>query len=152
MSLLNKIDRIPIELVMIIKEYISREIIIITNKNDYENEYMNLRLTCNGMPFRSISYKRKFTFQTYIKKIITNNLNYIFEILIKHKYNHWINIKKYRYGGYKYGTYIQYLEQLCIKMESNICRNVIYDFEKKNGIVRKKRDKKIRRILNTWSN
>ena len=94
MSLLNKIDRIPIELVMIIKEYIPREIIIITNKNDYENEYMNLRLTCNGMPFRSISYKRKFTFQTYIKKIITNNLNYIFEILIKHKYNHWINIKK----------------------------------------------------------
>ena len=35
-SLLNKIDRTPIEIVMIIKEYIPREIIIITNKKDYE--------------------------------------------------------------------------------------------------------------------
>ena len=153
-SLLNKIDRTPIEIVMIIKKYIPREIIIITNKKDYENEYMNLRLTCNGegIPFRSISYKKNFTFQTYIKKIIANNMNYIFEMLIKHKYNHWINIKKYRYRGYKYSNYIQYLEQLCIQMESTLCKNVICDFEKNKGIIRKKRDKKIRRINNTWSN
>ena len=83
-SLLNKIYKIPIELVIMIKEYIPREIIIITNKKDYENEYMNLRLTCNGegIPFRSISYKKKFTFQTYIKKIIANNMNYIFYIYV----------------------------------------------------------------------
>lgn len=152
--LLNKIYKIPIELVIMIKEYIPREIIIITNKKDYENEYMKARLACNRevIPFKSISYKRKFTFQTYITKIITNNMNYIFEMLIKHKYDHWINIKKYRYRGYKYSNYIQYLEQLCIKMESTNCRNVICDFERKKGIVRKKRDKKIRRINNTWSN
>ena len=57
-------------------------------------------------------------FKIFIKKIIANNMNYIFEMLIKHKYNHWINIKKYRYRGYKYSNYIQYLEQLCIQMES----------------------------------
>ena len=152
MDLLNKINKIPLEVAMIIKTYIPREIIIITNKKDYENEYMTLRLEWNdALPYK-ISYKRHYTLESYIQKIIKNNLNYIFEMVIKYKYKHWINIKKYRYNGYKYGNYIQFLEQLCIILESTKCKEVIKNFEKKNGIVRKKKHKKIRRITNTWTN
>jgi hypothetical protein len=154
MDLLNKINKIPLEVAMIIKKYIPREIIIITNKKDYENEYMTLRLEYNkyALPYKSISYKRHYTLESYIRKIIKNNLNYIFEMVIKYKYTHWINIKKYRYKGYKYSNYIQFLEQLCIILESTKCREVIKNFEKKNRIVRKKKHKKIRRINNTWTN
>tara|TARA_X000000368_G_C22553982_1_gene503413 strand:- start:28 stop:486 length:459 start_codon:yes stop_codon:yes gene_type:complete len=152
MDLLNKINKIPLEVAMIIKTYIPREIIIITNKKDYENEYMTLRLEWNdALPYK-ISYKRHYTLESYIQKIIRNNLNYIFEMVIKYKYSHWVNIKKYRYNGYKYGNYIQFLEQLCIILESTKCKEVIKNFEKKNGIVRKKKHKKIRRITNTWTN
>jgi len=152
MDLLNKINKIPLEVAMIIKTYIPREIIIITNKKDYENEYMTLRLEWNdALPYK-ISYKRHYTLESYIRKIIKNNLNYIFEMVIKYKYGHWVNIKKYRYKGYKYGNYIQFLEQLCIILESTKCKEVIKNFEKKNGIVRKKKHKKIRRITNTWTN
>ena len=153
MDLLNKINKIPLEVAMIIKMYIPR-IIIITNKKDYENEYMSLRLEYNreALPYKSISYKKKYTLESYIGKIIKNDLNYIFEMIIKYKYNHWIKIKKYRYRGYKYSNYIHFLEQLCIKLESTKCREAIKIFEEKNGIVRKKKHKKIRRINNTWTN
>ena len=150
MDLLNKINKIPLEVAMIIKTYIQREIIIITNKKDYENEYMTLRLENN--PYKSISYKRHHTLESYIRKIIKYNLNYIFEMVIKYKYKHWVNIKKYRYNGYKYGNYIQFLEQLCIILESTKCREVLTNFEKNNRTVRKKKHKKIRRINNTWTN
>jgi len=153
MDLLNKINKIPLEVAMIIKMYIPREFIIITNKKDYENEYMKLRMVYNtsSLPYKSLSFKRNYTLESYIQKIIKHKLNYIFEMLIKYKYNHWINIKKYRYRGYKYSNYIQYLEQTCIKFESTKCRNTIHKFEKENGIVRKKKHKKIRRINNTWT-
>merc|ERR1712166_1254157 len=113
---------------------------------------MTLRLEWNdALPYK-ISYKRHYTWESYIQKIIKNNLNYIFEMVIKYKYSHWVNIKKYRYNGYKYGNYIQFLEQLCIILESTKCKEVIKNFEKKNGIVRKKKHKKIRRITNIWTN
>ena len=151
-TILNKIDKLPYEMVYIIKSYIPREILIITNKKDYENEYMKLRLYCNGegIPFNSISFKKKFTFRTYIKKILKCNLNYIFGMVIKHKYKHWVKITNYYHGGQKYGTYILFLEQLCIMLNSN-CTNVIRDYEKENGIVRKKKHKKMRSINNTWT-
>ena len=62
MDLLNKINKIPLEVVMIIKTYISREFIIITNKKDYENEYMKMRLKWNetALPYKSISYNYTF--------------------------------------------------------------------------------------------
>jgi len=151
MDLLNKINKIPLEVAMIIKTYIPREIIIITNKKDYEKEYMNLRFEWNLL-CKSISYKKSYTLESYIRKIIKNDLNYIFEMVIKYKYNHWVKIKKYIYNGYKYRTYIQFLEQLCIMLESTRCREVIKNFENNNGIVRKKKHKKIRRINNTWTN
>lgn len=151
MDLLNKINKIPLEVAMIIKTYIPREIIIITNKKDYEKEYMKLRFEWNLL-CKSISYKKSYTLESYIRKIIKNDLNYIFEMVIKYKYNHWVKIKKYIYNGYKYRTYIQFLEQLCIMLESTRCREVIKNFENNNGIVRKKKHKKIRRINNTWTN
>lgn len=151
MDLLNKINKIPLEVAMIIKTYIPREIIIITNKKDYEKEYMNLRFEWNLL-CKSISYKKSYTLESYIRKIIKNDLNYIFEMVIKYKYNHWVKIKKYIYNGYKYRNYIQFLEQLCIMLESTRCREVIKNFENNNGIVRKKKHKKIRRINNTWTN
>lgn len=151
MDLLNKINKIPLEVAMIIKTYIPREIIIITNKKDYEKEYMNLRFEWNLL-CKSISYKKSYTLESYIRKIIKNDLNYIFEMVIKYKYNHWVKIKNYIYNGYKYRNYIQFLEQLCIMLESTRCREVIKNFENNNGIVRKKKHKKIRRINNTWTN
>lgn len=151
MDLLNKINKIPLEVAMIIKTYIPREIIIITNKKDYEKEYMTLRFEWNLL-CKSIPYKKSYTLESYIRKIIKNDLNYIFEMVIKYKYNHWVKIKKYIYNGYKYRNYIQFLEQLCIMLESTRCREVIKNFENNNGIVRKKKHKKIRRINNTWTN
>ena len=148
MELLNKINKIPLDLVMIIKTYIRREIIIITNKKDYENEYMKIKMDSNTV----LPYKTNYTLESYIRRIIKNNLNYIFKMVIKYKYNHWAKIKKYKYKEYKYGSYIQFLEQLCITLESTKCINVIRDFEKNNGLVRKKKHKKIRRITNTWTN
>ena len=148
MGLLNRIDRIPLDVATIIKEFIPMSVMLVTRRMDY----MSIRLDNIG--------NKPYTFESYIQKLITRNLHYIFKMVITYKYNHWSNISSYRHGGYKYGNYIRYLEQLCVKQDVREkshstshsilrCSNIISQFEKRNGIVRKKKHKKIRRIDNT---
>ena len=150
MNLLKKIDLIPLELVLHIKDYIPIDIIFLMNKVYYEKHIMVERFN----KFKNGPINKRFyhiTLDTYISRIIKNDLNYIFKLLIKYKYNHWIKLKNYKYRGHKFSNYIYFLEQLCIISESNKCRNLVRDYEKNNSIVRKKY-KKIKHINNRWTN
>ena len=150
MNVLERIELIPDELVLYIRDYISYDILLLTNKNNYEKNIMVERFN----KFKKGPICRKFyhiSLNTYINRIIKNDLNYIFKQLIKYKYNHWIKLKNYRYKGHKFSNYIYFLEQLCITSESNKCRHVVIEYEKNNSIVRKKH-KKIKHINNRWTN
>lgn len=150
MDILDKINTIPMDVVFIIKDYIAVRELLITNKNYYEKNIMMERF--NKFKNGPI-YKRFYniSLDTYINRLIKNDLNYIFQLLIEHKYKHWIRLKNYKYRGHRFSNYIYFLEQLCITSNSNKCRSVVKNYEEYNSIVRKKH-KKIKRINNRWTN
>ena len=123
MNLLGKINLIPLELVNYIKDYISNDIMLLTSKIYYEKYIMMERFN----KFKNGPINKRFyhiTLDTYINRVIKNDLDYIFKLLIKHKYKHWIKLKNYKYNGHRFSNYIYFLEQLCIITESNKCRNL----------------------------
>ena len=149
MNVLDKINTIPMDVVLIIKDYIAVEDLLITNKKYYEKNIMTERFNI----FKEGPINKRFyniTLDTYINRLIKNDLNYIFQLLIKHKYKHWIRLRNYKYNGHRFSNYIYFLEQLCITTNSNKCRNIVKNYEHDNSIVRKKH-KKIKRINNRWT-
>ena len=150
MNLLEKINTIPMDIVLLIKEYIQIDVLLITNKTFYKKNLMLERFN----KFKKGPIIKRFyniSIDTYVNRIIKKDLNYIFQLLIEYKYKHWIKLKNYKYRGHKFSNYIYFLEQLCITSNSNKCRNLIKDYEKNNSIVRKKH-KKIKHINNRWTN
>ena len=142
----NNLILLPKELVEVeIFKYLNDEQLLFTNKKYYESNIIKYRLT-------KISLKAFFGLDNYIKRLLINKYDYIFSLLIREKYKHWVHIKKYRYKGYKYKSYIDLLDQLCIEYQSNKCRNSILEYERINGSLRKNKHKKMRRINNIWSN
>ena len=86
MDVLDKINTIPMDVVLIIKEYMVVDTLLITNKKYYEENIMMERFNI----FKNGPICKRFyniSLDTYINRIIKNDLNYIFQLLIKHKYN-----------------------------------------------------------------
>jgi len=147
--MLNNLILLPKELVEVeIFKYLNGEQLLFTNKKYYESNIIKYRLTNNKFSYAKFG----LNLDHYIKIIIKNRYDYIFSLLIREKYNHWVKIKKYKFRGYRYNTYIDLLDQLCIEYQSTKCRNSIQSYEKNNGFLRKNKYKKMRRINNIWSN
>lgn len=163
------INRLPDELINIIKEYLPKNVLFYTSKKNFENYYINFRLfnslnfqdkKTNILNIENDYFIRKNYFlilksnyisnDQYITMLIRNGYDYILNTIIINKYNHWKNIKNYYYKGNKYPSYIIFLESLCIKYNSNKCRLVIRNLC--DSKLRKKRYKKIKTITNRWTN
>ena len=146
MDILEKINKIPEEVALYIKTFISKDVLFLTNKSDYDNNIMKIRFL-----YHNTNINKRFLYNTetayyskldsYINFLIKNDFDYVFEKLIYYKHNHWVTIKRYTYKGVSYSNYLTFLNQLCIARESTKCRNVIKRIEKSNPLLRKKRHK-----------
>ena len=132
----------------VIIPFISNDILLFTCKKYYEDNIIKYRLTNS-----KFSYKRNGTLlDSYIRRIITKKYYYIFSLLIKEKYSHWVKIKGYKYKNYRYKSFMDALEQICIELNSTKCRNYILSYKDNVKVVRKNKYKKMRSINNIWSN
>jgi hypothetical protein len=123
--ILKKIILLPEDVVKYkILPYMGISQLLLVNKKYYEENIIQIRLK------NIIQNKMGISLSYYIKKIIGLQLNYIFSLLISVKYNHWINIKKYTRNAYRYSTYIGFLNELCVELNSTKCINVIKDYQK----------------------
>ena len=144
--MIEKLYLLPEEIVNDeIFNFLGSEQLLFTCKKYYETNIIKYRLT-------KMSLRAFFGLDNYIKKLLVNQYDYIFSLLIREKYKHWVHIKKYKYKGYKYTSYMDLLDQLCIEYQSTKCRNCILNYEKTNGSLRKNKYKKMGRINNIWSN
>ena len=122
------INNLPYDLKNIIYDYIPLNVKIrlskkmyIYNYNEY-HEYIKTKI-CKGV-------YRRFTFNTYVEKVIKNDASFIFENIMKKEAFIWGKKKKYNYKGKKYKSYIDFLKELCQKNESTRCLNLIKYFMK----------------------
>jgi hypothetical protein len=119
------INNLPDELKKIIFEMLPFNVKKILTKKYYvslfDKHYNYLKhCVCNGV-------YRKFSFNTYIEKLIKNDYIFIFKLMIKKEIFIWGKKKRYKYKGKHYKNYISFLKYLCIKNESNRCYNLLKD-------------------------
>lgn len=146
--MLELLKQLPMEIVTVeIFKFLNGEQLLFTNKKHYESHIINYRFNHNKFSYKNAG----IGLDNYIKKILLHRYHYIFSLIIKYKYDYWIKSPKYRYNGYRYENYIDFLEQLCYKLNSTKCRNALLKYEKDNKQVRKKKYKKMRSFINRWN-
>tara|TARA_A100001035_G_C27567400_1_gene401468 strand:+ start:57 stop:437 length:381 start_codon:yes stop_codon:yes gene_type:complete len=122
------INNLPDELKMLIYNYIPINVKINLSKkiyiNYYDEHYEHIKtILCKGV-------YRRFSFNTYVEKIIKKDLSFLFTNIIKKESRIWGKKKKYKYKGKNYKNYIDFLKELCQKNESTRCLNLIKYFIK----------------------
>lgn len=109
---------IPDEILDYIYQYLPNESKYLSNKINYEYHYLSI-----------INKFRKAKYNTYIRFIIRNDYSYIFNNLLKHKYNefHIKNKISYKKITYKYlYIFVKYYIQI---NNSNRCDNILIKYE-----------------------
>lgn len=122
------INKLPDDLKIIIYDYIPLHVKVKFSKKMYIDNYSKYHEfiktnICKGV-------YRRFTFNTYVEKIIKSDSSFIFENVIKKEAIVWNKKKRYKYKGKKYKSYIDFLKELCQKNESTRCLNLIKYFMK----------------------
>lgn len=165
---MNIVNKVPDELVILISEYLPKNILFYTSKQNFEKYYLSYRTLTfvNNKNNNVIKIEndyfigknhyiflksKKITNNRYIRMIIRKDLYYILSKIMCKKYNNWKKIRNYYYNGDKYTNYLVFLEQMCIKYNSNKCRGEINNYSLNDSNLRKKRYKKIKTITNRWT-
>tara|TARA_B100000963_G_scaffold348556_2_gene356325 strand:+ start:5173 stop:5679 length:507 start_codon:yes stop_codon:yes gene_type:complete len=166
------LDNIPHDVINVIKEFLPINVLFYTSKKYFEKYYINYRLFINknnnnnvvdnyllhisndyyirGNHFLQLKYNA-INNSRYLNMIIRFDHDYIFKTVMDQKFKFWKKLKNYYYNGSKYPNYITFLESLCIKYNSNNCRNIINENNEIEYKLRKKRYKKIKTIHNRWT-
>ena len=119
------INNLSHDLINYIYDYIPYNILLILNKT-YYNRYYNHRINyikntiCKGK-------NKLFTYDTYIHRIVKNDMIFIFEKLYIMEHERWErkSKKKYKYKNKIFKKYIDFLKYLSIKHKSQKCLNIM---------------------------
>lgn len=117
------IYNLPNELLDIIFYYLSNIKKAPLNKF-YYNKYNNL-------------LQKNFTVERYnsfIRDIIRNDYNFIFEHIVCKNINNWITENNFYYKNVIYKNYISFYINYCNTYSSNKCKNLIFIFLEKSSI------------------
>ena len=139
-------DKLPLDIVIFkIKPFLGLDKIFITNRNDYI-KYKTEKYTSLTQSNKELKLNME-----YITKLLRNDYNFIFEIIINIKFKIWYKPLKIKYKDMTFYSFLDFIHYKCIELNSGRCKNLINDYFKKNGI-RKKKFKRIRIRNNKWTN
>lgn len=94
-----------------------------------------------------IPLRLKISFETYIRKIIVDDLDFVFDILLTKNLWRWINMKKYRYNQIIFKNYIHFLNYFSLDKDSKKCSALIKKAIDITGLDRKQHKNKINRNI-----
>jgi hypothetical protein len=128
-----------------IRYYLRIEELYLTNKTDY---------TLHKTEIYTSLDRKKLT-KSYVIRLLRNDYEFIFNILLDLKFKMWYKAWKINYKGNTLPCFIELLNLVCIENKSETCRKLI-----KNKInkklegkrIRKNKHKRIRLFNNKWSN
>jgi hypothetical protein len=141
-------EKLPIDIIYYkIKPYLALHQTFLTNKTDY-NHYTIEKYTSLDRNKDTSTLNNSTLNKYYITKLIRQDLDFIFGIILDIKFKPWYRPWKIKYKGNSLPCFIELLNYICIENRSTKCKKRIKD---KIGN-RKKKHKRIRIISNTWSN
>ena len=140
MHTLNRINKLPHELVSHIYEFIPGITKCVLNKKLYHVYYPSIKLCI----------LKKKLYDNYVRDMIRKDYNFVFQFIIKENYLFWLKTKKCFHKNKIFSTYLELLENLCIENQSTKCRNEIL---LKSGLSKNQHKKNIVKTINReWSN
>lgn len=135
-NILFLINKLPSDIVSIIFDYIPFIKKRNLNRFLYKTNYSNI-----------VPMYVKISFETYIRNIIINDYDFIFDSLIKNNVLRWIHIKKYRYKQIMFNNYIYFLQYFSMIHNSNKCFEILNNIIRNTGLDGKQHKNKINRNI-----
>jgi hypothetical protein len=132
----QNIDNLPKELVSIVSSYIPAAAKISLNRELYKQFH----------PLFKESINRK-QLENYIRKIVRQDSEFVFNQLLQENYNKWFNIKKYLYQDCIYANYIYFLKTYCAENDSVKCREIINNLIEELGLSKNQHKKNLIRNI-----
>jgi len=133
---LANVDKLSYELIDIIYSYIPKSVTIFLIRENYIKEHYFLRSVIN----------KRYTEQ-YIRTMVRQDNDFVFNLLLVENYNRWLNMKKYYYKECIYGNYINFLESYAIDNKSLKCRKIIIKLFEEQGLNKNQHKKNVIRYI-----
>jgi hypothetical protein len=133
---LENIDKLSYELIDIIYSYIPKSVTIFLTQQNYIKEHYLLR-----------SFINKMYVEQYIRTMVRQDNDFVFNLLLVENYKRWLNMKKYYYKECIYGNYVNFLESYAIDNKSLKCRKLIINFFEEQGLNKNQHKKNIIRYI-----
>jgi hypothetical protein len=137
-DLFIKINKLPDELIDLIKEYILIKNLVFVNKNSYLSHHFIIK-----------SYI--LNYENYIRYMIRRDFDFVFEQIIRENYKKWSVNKNYVYKNMVYKNYIYFIINFCIENDSPKCRFLLTNFLKEHGLCKNLHKKNIVKYIK-WKN
>jgi hypothetical protein len=91
--------------------------------NKYHLEYMDEFVYGN-----KLKLGKKFTFDTYVRRLIKNDNYYVFKFVLLDNFKIWKKMKKKRYKNFNYKSKLLFYSFYCIENKSNKCLEKIKEY------------------------
>ena len=112
------LDELPSDLKLEIQKYLMINQMFMTSKKNWK-KYIKIRVSSILISYLGlINYN---TFNTYIRYLIRNRLNYVFKHVVEESKIKFKYFKKFIYKGKKWDNYIQFLKWYCRNQNSGKC-------------------------------
>jgi hypothetical protein len=119
----KNINKLSYELIDIIYSYIPKSVKICLTQTNYIKEHHLLK---------SIIIKRNI--EQYIRTMVRQDNDFVFQLLLVENYKRWLNMKKYYYKECIYSNYVNFLESYAIDNNSLKCRKLIINIFEEEGL------------------
>ena len=133
---LENVDKLSDELIDVIYSYIPKSVTIFLTKKNYIKEHYLLR-----------NYINKRYIEQYIRTMVRQDNEFVFNLLLVENYKRWLNMKKYYYKECIYGNYINFLESYAIDNKSLKCRKLLINLFEEQGLNKNQHKKNIIRYI-----
>ena len=129
--LLEKVSKLPEELVDIIYEYVLYKVKIFLTKDMYIFNHYLIR-----------GFIKRNKIEDYFRTTIRKDNDYVFKILLYENYKNWIDIKQYYYKGQIFANYLYFVRSYCYDNYSEKCIEIIKKFFIEQGLQKNQHKKK----------
>ena len=136
--ILQRIFRLPDDIIRVIQEYIPINVLRFTNKISYVAYHLQVR-------------EMLYNYESYIREVVKRDYSFIFNIIVRENIQKWNNSKKYLYKNVIYASYIYFILNYCLEHNSELCQIVLCNFLKQHGLCQNQHKKNITKHIR-WKN
>ncbi len=134
-KLIKNINKLPDEIIRLIKDYIPKLSLVFLNK-EYYHKYHSLFI-------QSI----KNSSELYIRKMIRQDNDFVINNLFYESIIHWISMRDYYYKDCVYSNYLYFLLHYSIDNDSEKCIKLLNNLIKELGFKKNQHKKKTIRYI-----